>query len=406
MPINFVTGLPRQGKTLFTFIQVQERAKKENRSVYYCNIPGVTLPGWTEVGHPDKWMDLPNDSIIIVDELQDFWGAASSGARVPLPILELSKHGKRGIDFYFITQDPTLVHATPRKLCETHWHVVRAFGSENAIAYKFRGMQTDPSKVANKAEKYPWRYPKEAFGKKDKAGNWITQPWYKSADVHNIKRQIPLKVWAIPLALAVAVGAAWFAISSVLSYGGKMADIAAGSVPGGAGVSGVSGPSGARPPSAPGVATRGPLTASQYVNARTPRIDGFPHTAPAFDDITKPVHAPRPAACVSMGKRCACYTQQGTLLQTSHEICVQIVERGYFMEWQEAPAQHAQQAQQANKPAAVAQQAQQAPSVRTVPMPEPQGQQPGQITQADIPHVLAMRRPSMQAHVGNVGAVQ
>lgn len=212
MPINFVTGLPRQGKTLFTFIQVQERAKKEGRPVFYCNIPEVTLEGWTEIDHPDKWMECPNDSIIVVDELQDFWGMAPPGAKVSLPILELSKHGKRGIDFYFITQDPTLVHATPRKLCEVHWHVVRAFGSENAVAHKFNRMQTDPERVKSKSEKYPWRYPKEAFGKKDKAGNWITKPWYKSADVHNIKRQIPLKVWAIPggivaAGLAVAVGA-------------------------------------------------------------------------------------------------------------------------------------------------------------------------------------------------------
>ena len=147
MPINFVTGLPRQGKTLFTFIQVQERAKKEGRPVFYCNIPEVTLEGWTEIDHPDKWMECPNDSIIVVDELQDFWGMAPPGAKVSLPILELSKHGKRGIDFYFITQDPTLVHATPRKLCEVHWHVVRAFGSESAVAHKFHGMQSDPERV-------------------------------------------------------------------------------------------------------------------------------------------------------------------------------------------------------------------------------------------------------------------
>lgn len=51
MPINFVTGLPRQGKTLFTFVQVRERAEKENRPVYYCNIPEVTIPGWIEIDH-------------------------------------------------------------------------------------------------------------------------------------------------------------------------------------------------------------------------------------------------------------------------------------------------------------------------------------------------------------------
>lgn len=332
MPINFVTGLPRQGKTLFTFMQVIDRAKAENRPVYFCNIPNVTLPGWTEIDHPDKWMSLPNDSIIVVDELQDFWGAASSGAKVPEPILELSKHGKRGIDFYFITQDPTLVHNTPRKLCETHWHVVRAFGSENAIAYKFRGMQTDPSKVVKKAEKYPWRYPKGAFGKKDKAGNWITQPWYKSADVHNIKRRIPLKVWAIPLAILVGVAASWFAVSSVLSYGGKIVGTATASVPGAA-----TADKGARPPSVDaGASAARPsfaLTPQQYVDARSPRLPDFPHTAPVYDAVTQPTEAPYPAACVQMGKTCKCYTQQATLLQVSGSVCLQIVQHGFFMDW-------------------------------------------------------------------------
>jgi len=327
MPINFVTGLPRQGKTLFTFIQVQERVKKEGRPVFYCNIPEVTLEGWTEIDHPDKWMECPNDSIIVVDELQDFWGMAPPGARVPMPILELSKHGKRGIDFYFITQDPTLVHATPRKLCETHWHVVRAFGSENAVAHKFNRMQTDPERVKNRGEKYPWRYPKEAFGKKDKAGEWITRPWYKSADVHNIKRQIPLKLWAIPGGIALAGLMIWAGIhlfGGVLEKAKGSAGASAAVPPGAAAV----------PPShAPAAAGTAPLSADEYIAMRAPRLKDFAQTAPVYDQVTQPTEAPYPAACVQMGKTCKCYTQQATLLQVSGAVCLQIVAQGFFMDW-------------------------------------------------------------------------
>ena len=95
MAINFITGLPRQGKTLFTICYVKEKAEKEKRDVYYCNIPEVTIDGWTEIDHPDKWMELPDNCLVLVDELQDFWGNAAIGAKVPQPILELSKHGKR-----------------------------------------------------------------------------------------------------------------------------------------------------------------------------------------------------------------------------------------------------------------------------------------------------------------------
>ena len=337
MPINFVTGLPRQGKTLFTFIQIRERAARENRAVFYCNIPDVTLDGWTEIKHPDDWMDCPNDCIIVVDELQDFWGMQSPGARVPLPILELSKHGKRGIDFYFITQDPSLVHVTPRKLCEVHWHVVRAFGSENAVAHKFNRMQTDPEKVKSKSEKYPWRYPKEAFGKKDKAGEWITRPWYKSADVHNIQRKIPLKLWAIPGGVVVAGLAIWAAVT----FFGNTLEKAKGAG---------KGDPVATPPStkSAGAATaqngqaQHVLSAAEYVAAASPRLPDFAHTAPRYDGVTQPTEAPYPAACLKREHDCRCYSQQATLLQVSVSVCLQIVAQGFFMDWKKPvpPSEH------------------------------------------------------------------
>ena len=56
----------------------------------------------------------------------------------------------------------------------------------------------------------------------------------------------------------------------------------------------------------------------------------------------------------------------------------------------QAPAQQQQQQQQQQH-----QEKPQETKSRTVPMPEPQKQQQGQITQADIPHALALRRPSM-----------
>lgn len=391
MPINFVTGLPRQGKTLFTFVHVQERAKRENRPVYYCNIPEVTIDGWQQIDHPDKWLDLPNDAIIIVDELQDFWGMSSSGARVPFPILELSKHGKRGMDFYFITQDPTLVHATPRKLCEVHFHVVRAFGSNNAMVHKFNRMQTDPEKVKAKAEAIPWRYPKDAFGKKDKAGNWIKKPWYKSADVHNIKRQIPLKVWAIPGVLVLAALAVWAGVALFSGTLQRVKNQGTASVPGLPLTSapgqapGLPGPAGA-----PGQTTAS-MTPAQYLAARQPRIPDFPHTAPVYDAVTQPTEAPYPAACVTMSGNCRCYTQQATLMHVSNENCMQIVKYGFFMDWKKP--EQTREVRNDEKRHQV-----QKEKIVSVPMPEPTKEQPGFITQADIPSALALRKPSMAAY--------
>ena len=353
MPINFVTGLPRQGKTLWTLFYVRELAQKQNRPVYYCNIPEVTLDSWQEIDHPDKWMELPNDSIIVVDELQDFWGMASSGARVPLPILELSKHGKRGIDFFFITQDPTLVHQTPRKLAAAHYHVIRIFGSQKAMIHKWPRMQTDPERAKRTSEKFPWAYPLAAFGKRDKAGNWITRPWYKSADVHNIKREIPLKVWAIPGGVLLAGLAVWAGVK-IFS---NMLDKAKGSTPSTEQIAiAPAARGGSSGGMAPGVnsGSRDHKTTAQYVLDYRPRLADFAFSAPIYDQVTQPVEAPYPAACVAKSGMCKCYSQQATVLRVSEAVCLQIVKEGFFVDWKlpqrEAQPRQMQASQAPNQP--------------------------------------------------------
>jgi len=82
--------------------------------------------------------------------------------------------------------------------------------------------------------------------------------------------------------------------------------------------------------------TEGPKTeisTADMLASFTPRIPGLPQTAPRYDEVTKPTTAPYPAACVSMGSRCDCYTQQGTKLQTPADLCKQIVAGGFFQDW-------------------------------------------------------------------------
>lgn len=317
MAINFVTGLPRHGKTLWTIVAVKERAEREKRQVYTCNIPGISIPGWLDIEHPDLWLTVPHGSIIIVDELQDFWQKEASGQRVPGPILELSKHGKRGIDFYFITQEPNLVHATPRDLCQHHYYVVRAFGSHNATVRKFERMQLHPEKVKKSGDMTPWRYPKDAFG------------WYKSADVHNIKRSIPFKLKMIPVVLGVVALCIWGAVKFAAGtldkakQSGGTAAALNGAQPG--------------PSVSPGqIKPAAPLTPAEFVATFTPRLEGLPQTAPRYDELTKPTTVPYPAACLHMGSRCECFTQQATKLPVPMPLCLQIVKGGFFQDWGQA----------------------------------------------------------------------
>lgn len=380
MPINFVTGLPRAGKTLWTLTYVKALAEKQQRQVYYCNIPGVSIPGWIEFDHPDKWLDLPDGAIIVVDELQDFWPKGLSGARPPLPILELSKHGKRGFDMFFITQEPNLVHSTPRDLCAHHYYVVRAWGTHKAMVHKFERMALHPEKQKSKSEKFPFVYPTAAFS------------WYKSADVHNIQRSIPLKLLFIPVGLVLAVLLIWVGVS-LFQRTVSGAIKAPSSDPLAALTGGASRPFSAAPPGSASPPARAPATVPEYLAGRTPRIPDFPHTAPVYDSVTQPVEAPYPAACVSMGSRCRCYTQQATVMQVASDTCVQIVRHGFFVDWRrpdppsEKPRVHADasRAEQRDQQRVV-----------SVPLPVLPTAPPGSITQADIPVALGLRNPALR----------
>lgn len=87
-------------------------------------------------------------------------------------------------------------------------------------------------------------------------------------------------------------------------------------------------------------------TTEYFLKQRAPRLPDFPHTAPAYDEVTKPVRAPYPAACITMRNDCRCYTQQGTLLQTSNATCMAIVNHGFFVDWETLEENDDQQSSQ------------------------------------------------------------
>jgi zona occludens toxin len=79
---------------------------------------------------------------------------------------------------------------------------------------------------------------------------------------------------------------------------------------------------------------RAALDAVAYVEARKPRIDGLPHTAPVYDKLTEPKQVPEPVGCMESRRTgCQCYTQQGTPYRTTQELCRQILAHGLWMDW-------------------------------------------------------------------------
>lgn len=322
--ITLGTGLPGNGKTLFMLWYIKAKADRERREVFYHNVKNLDtskVGAWMEFD-PKKWMDLPHGSIILIDECQEVFPKQPNGAKLPDYYEELAKHRHKGFDIFLITQHPTLIDNFVRRLVGQHFHSVRKFGLQRATIYEWSACSPSPETPSSQksAVALKWSYPKEVF------------TWYKSAEVHTVKRSIPMKlVLAVLFVIGVPV-IGYYALDRFQARGKESATVPVASAP----ASGVVG-------SAAGIDSArrfDPVEdAREYVAKNTPRYEGLPHTAPKYDPLTVPVRVPVPAACIQRGQAirgdvsCKCYSQQGTAMAVEFNMCVEFARNGFFQDF-------------------------------------------------------------------------
>lgn len=331
MPITLVTGLPGHGKTLYSLVRWKELAEREGRPVFHSSglsadgIPGLSLP-W-QAWDPLKWFQLPAKALMLMDECQRVFPIRGRGADVPEHVRQLETHRHLGLDLVLITQDPMLIDPHVRRLVDRHFHVVRSFGMERATVHEYvNGVRDMVSKSRGDSIRHTFSFPKSAYA------------WYRSAEVHTVKRRIPVRAVLMLAAPLVALGAAgWFYLRTDARLSGELEGSGIGRVEAGAAGGdsgslvrsrgGVGGPGGAG-------ALEAAMTPQEFARFYHPRVPGLAHTAPAFDQVTAPVVAPYPAACVASASRCHCYSQQATRLDVPAQLCRQIAAGGFFVAWQ------------------------------------------------------------------------
>lgn len=309
--IFLTTGLPGSGKTLSTLVEVKKLAEKEKREVYYAGIAGLTLP-WHKLDDATKWHQVPQGSIIVIDECQQILPTRKAGDKAPDYIEAFSTHRHKGHDVFLITQDPMQFDHFVRRLVGVHWHCVRPFGLSYATVWQFEGVKKpDDWHEQQKATKRRFDYPKEAFG------------WYKSAEVHTHKRRLPWRRLSLVFAAFALLGISIWGSLHVLGKMGTKEEpevVAAKSEKGAAGGGFVGGLSigGKGSERDEGLRYADPefrkADADAWLHVRMPRFERLPESAPIYDELTKPVSFPRLAGCVFSSKlsRCSCFTQQGT----------------------------------------------------------------------------------------------
>lgn len=331
MPIKLITGAPGEGKSLRMLWEVEQRRKDENREVYYSGVRDLLLP-WTLFGadsldpkqphdtDASEWHKVPAGAIIVIDECQRLFRPRAVGGKVPDYVSKLETHRHNGHDIYLVTQHPGLIDSNVRKLVGEHTHVMRKFGSTWVTLHTWKGVKENCDKSRKDSMEEQFSYPKEVFG------------WYKSAEIHTIKRKIPKKVIVlvcVPLVIAAAIGAtvwklnkASTSITTVSATGAPAGGVAVAGAP----VNGVKGK---------------PLTQAEYLEPMQPRIAGYLHTAPRFDELTKPVRVPVPVGCVLYSDKAGigsfCITQQGTKFEPPIDVVRSFVERGIFQDFDSGP---------------------------------------------------------------------
>lgn len=314
MAIHLITGVPGAGKTAYTLWYVKQKAERENRVVFQSGVKDCAITDWNELENPEDWYKCPVGSIVVIDECQRAFRPRQRSATPPVHIAQMETHRHEGIDLFLITQKPTLVDSAVKDLTGKHWHLFRQWGTNKPTVCEWESAKDITKSNIKDSRQFKWKYPKEVFG------------YYKSTEMDTHKDHKPLRVKLLPVFFLLAVVLAGAAAYKIKAWTNK--DTAIGSQFADKKESKPSAPGALPVSTAPTVSAK--LTPKEYVENLKPRVAGLPHTAPFYDEVTKPQQAPLPVACISMGVRCSCYTQQGTKISMQDDMCLEFVAHGYF----------------------------------------------------------------------------
>lgn len=335
------TGLQGNGKTLNTIKEVDIKAAKEGREVFYHNIRGFNPQHealqavWTEFDKPQEWFKLPNNAIIVIDEAQTFFRIRNQASAVPAYASALETMRHNGHELHCITQNPGLIDHHFRKLCNSHIHYVRGHKGQVIKRWEFERVNPEVEKKNTFTDGQATRIliDKKYFG--------VYQSVADGSE-HHMKFKPPRALFVFVICV---LGISYFGYGVYerrIARPDKPEPVVEASVDS-LGTTSI-------PASQPAQNTAAPLSTDDYIALRVPRLPDVPSSAPIYDEVTRPVTYPR-LSCIhttdpelisrnrkrlevgSFNGRihgCRCNTQQGTRAVVSFESCMAYVEEGAF----------------------------------------------------------------------------
>lgn len=319
-----LTGQPGHGKSAYMITRIVAYLK-EGRDVYQHGIKNFnfdkanTLHETARAHYledPTKWQDLPDGSVVVLDECYSAFPNRNPGAKVPEHVEKLATHRHRGFDFIFVAQQSIQIDPFMKGLFEEHIHVKKKIGRYRKLL-RWSSFQSNVKSLCT--DDQDWLMPSWPF------------EYFTSTVLNTSKNRIPKWIIVIGASVLVVVLLALFLRARFAERTAKStapaSESAAPFAP-----RGTSGAGGAASLDQPKWET-----VTDYATAHLPRFGSMPWTAPVYDQralTTDPQlfcmssHEGQGANGEWLDFSCTCYTEQGTLYEISQPECRRVARYG------------------------------------------------------------------------------
>lgn len=316
--ITVITGQPGAGKTALAVSMLLE--EQGSRPLFVMGIPDLLIPHektppiaeWTThvASEEDPTITrpvftFPDNAIILIDEAQNVYRPRGATSKVPDHVAAFETHRHTGVDFWLITQNPSLLDNNIRKLAGRHVDIkTNALGIQTLFEWT-QCVDPDSPSALRVAVTRSYKPPKKVFG------------LYKSATRHlKHKRRIPKQIYVVAAVILTLVGGGWYLYRNITSRIDPPPTAEASQPQAQA-------PSTSAQPKAGGAAPGlQPVEGfASLVQPSLPRIVNRPETAPMYDGMRPVTNVPRIAGCITSATKCTCFTDQATVYPADDKTC-------------------------------------------------------------------------------------
>jgi zona occludens toxin len=302
--ITLITGAPGAGKSAAVVSMLAMLGK--DRPVYVNGVTDLTLDH-IPLSDDDlrDWPNkIPDGACVISDEVQRLWRPRGPGTKPPAEVQAFETHRHHGLDFYFISQKPTLIDKNIRDLAGRHVHL-RDIGILGRWWYEWpevsencaTGWKTAPIKKR-------YKLPKAIFNS------------YKSASLH-VKpiRSFPVMLVVLIVAVLLTLGFGWRAYSIVQAKSHPPSESLQNAIDG---------------KQLESIGGRPRVSKAFKLASFIPVDAAFPESAPAYDELRVVSAMRQVVAGFCSGDKCECRDNQGVVLQMDAAVCAGFVAHGRF----------------------------------------------------------------------------